>query len=136
MPTDASILGFGNRWYARAVESSESVSNGERTIHIAPAALFTAMKIDAFSGRGYLDFTSSHDIEDIITLVDGRAELEKDVRHASAEVRQHVSSTFGHWLEDERFLAAVSGHLMPDQASQARHVIVLDRMRKIAALGA
>jgi len=38
-------------------------------------------------------------------------------------------------LEDEFFLEALPGHLLPDPASQGRRSIILERMRKITELG-
>jgi hypothetical protein len=39
------------------------------------------------------------------------------------------------FLEDELFLKALPGHLLPDQASQGRRSIILERIKKIVALG-
>jgi hypothetical protein len=36
---------------------------------------FVATKFEAFHGRGNNDHLASHDLEDIITVVDGRPEL-------------------------------------------------------------
>ena len=39
------------------------------------------------------------------------------------------------FLEDEFFLEALPGHLLPDQASQRRRSIILERIKKIIELG-
>ena len=44
-------------------------------------------KIEAFHGRGNGDFMASHDMEDIISLIDGRAEIITEVLRASEDVR-------------------------------------------------
>jgi len=38
-------------------------------------------------------------------------------------------------LEDEFFLEALPGHLLPDQASQGRRSIILGRINQVVALG-
>ena len=39
------------------------------------------------------------------------------------------------FLEDELFLEALPGHLLPDQASQGRRSIILERIKKNVELG-
>jgi len=39
------------------------------------------------------------------------------------------------FLDDELFLEALPGHLLPDKASQDRRSIILDRIKKIVELG-
>ena len=39
------------------------------------------------------------------------------------------------FLEDEFFLEALPGHLLPDQASQGRRSIILGRINQVVALG-
>jgi hypothetical protein len=72
MPTDESALGFGNRWYKLAVRSAQvlELPSGQSIRLIAPA-VFLATKLDAFRGRGAGDFLASHDLEDVVVLIDG-----------------------------------------------------------------
>lgn len=44
----------------------------------AAAPYFCATKLEAFGGRGKNDYLASHDLEDLITVVDGRPELLED----------------------------------------------------------
>ena len=76
MPTDERILGFSNRWYPAALASAQwyqlSVS---RRIRVVTPVYFLATKIDAFQHRGHQDFLASRDMEDILSLIDGRENL-------------------------------------------------------------
>ena len=46
-----------------------------------------------------------------------------------------VARKLGHLLESSRFVEAISAHLLPDTASQARELLIVHRMKQIAALG-
>ena len=73
MPTDETILGFANLWAARAVESASSILlPSGRAIRLISPPLFVATKLEAFHGRGQGRFGESHDLEDIVNLLDGR----------------------------------------------------------------
>lgn len=76
MPGDASILGFENWWQRPALAGAEALSlpSGRRIRAISPPYLL-ATKLEAWSGRGAGDHLRSHDLEDVIRLVDGRAEI-------------------------------------------------------------
>lgn len=74
MPTDSSILGFSNRWYHHALENARRTRIGEYEIRVITAPYFLATKLEAFHGRGRNNF-SSHDLEDIVAVIDGRPEL-------------------------------------------------------------
>lgn len=74
MPGDATILGFENRWQRPALDHSHTLRlpSGRRISVISPPYLI-ATKLEAWSGRGRGDHLRSHDLEDIITLIDGRS---------------------------------------------------------------
>jgi hypothetical protein len=137
MPALERVLGFTNRWYRQARKQSEErdLPEGVR-IRAVTAPLFVATKIEAFRSRGRGDFVASHDLEDIIAVVDGRPALADEVKHAPAQIRRFLASTIGRWLEDPGFVSAVPGHLPGDVASQARSSMVLDRLRAIVAVAA
>ena len=131
MPTDPLILGFSNRWYRGALENSEITTVGEFKIRIVSAPYFIATKIEAFHGRGKNDFQMSHDLEDIVTVVDGRAEITNEVRIASAELQKYLSDQFRSLLSNRDFVEAIQTHLLPDAASQQRLGLVISRMQQL-----
>ncbi|MEN6439985.1 MAG: hypothetical protein ABFD97_15520 [Syntrophobacter sp.] len=136
MPTDEKILGFANRWHAPAIQNAEVVSLDENLdIRLVTAPLFLATKIEAFAGRGRGDFLISHDIEDIITIINGRKEIAGEVAGSSRELLAFLSETFAAFLANDDFLESIPGHLLPDPGNQARYAIVLDRIKQIANTG-
>lgn len=134
MPTDAAILGFSNRWYRPALEHAGSFHLGGHTFRVITAPYFLATKLEAFLGRGKGDFHASHDLEDIVTVMDGRPEIVAEVEPSDAELRQFLRTQFSALLESRDFLEALPGHLLPDTVSQQRLPIVLDRLKSIAAI--
>jgi predicted nucleotidyltransferase len=88
MPLDEKILGFSNRWYKSAMASAQVHQlESDLRIRVVTAPYFCATKIEAFRGRGKGDYLSSHDLEDLITVVDGRPELLEELRSASDDSR-------------------------------------------------
>lgn len=80
MPLGERILGFSNRWYEPAMDSAEirELELGLR-VRVVTAVFSCATKLEAFAGRGKGDYFSSHDLEDLIAVVDGRAELVQEI---------------------------------------------------------
>lgn len=135
MPTDSSILGFSNRWYGPALRQAQRTSIGAHEIRVITAPYFLATKFEAFHGRGRHDFRMSHDLEDIVTVIDGRAELADELHLTSAEVQKYIGDEFRSLLSNREFLDALPGHLLPDPASQQRLSLVLRRMNQLVQEG-
>jgi hypothetical protein len=132
MPTEEKILGFTNRWYRAAMDSSQPVDlGGGLRIRTVTAPYFIATKLEAFRGRGHGDFAASHDLEDILTVIDGREEIIQEIS-AAAEVRPYIITNFIGLLESPAFIDSLPGHLLPDPASQARAPFLLNRIKEIA----
>lgn len=133
MPTDEHILGFSNRWYLSALHHAiRTEIGGGVVIRLVTAPFFLATKLEAFFGRGQGDFMASHDLEDIIAVLDGREEITEEVRSGSEDVRDFLAKSFDDLLQNREFQDALPGHLPPDAASQKRAMVVLGRMREIA----
>ena len=133
MPSNVDILGFTNRWYAPALENAEILEIEDGLfINIIKAPYFLATKMEAFSGRGGNDYMSSHDMEDIITVIDGRDQIVSDISQSPDDLKSYLKEKFHEYLACEDFISCISGHLLPDQASQSRVPIVLKRITEIA----
>lgn len=136
MPTNPEILGFGSRWYQEALETATHLTlPSGRSIRMITAPYFIACKISAFKGRGNGDYLMSHDMEDIIAVLDGRPEVIDEIQKASEELRNHLAGQFQTLLANERFREALPGLLPGDSVSQARLPIIIKRMGEIATLG-
>jgi predicted nucleotidyltransferase len=132
MPTDSPILGFSNRWYRPALENAGTAEVGGHQIRLISAPYFLATKLEAFHGRGQSDYRMSHDLEDIIAVLDGRPEIVAEVEQAPTPLTQYLSGEFSAMLSNPNFLESLPGNLLPDVVSQHRIRVVLDRISQIA----
>ena len=136
MPTNENILGFSNRWYLPAIRNSVTIELERKLeIQIVTAPYFLGTKLDAFFGRGRGDYLASHDMEDIIYLINGRVEILEEVKNSEPDLKKYIIKSLKGFLENEFFLEALPGHLLPDQASQGRRSIILERTKKIVDFG-
>jgi predicted nucleotidyltransferase len=135
MPTNPDILGFGNEWYEKALQYSVKIALPSGvSIHVVTSPYFLATKLAAFEGRGNNDYVMSHDIEDIVAVLDGRSEIIYEVKRADGKLRRHLSTMFSQLLADDNFTAALSGHLPTDGANQARLPLVIERIEAISQI--
>ncbi|HVR05131.1 MAG TPA: nucleotidyl transferase AbiEii/AbiGii toxin family protein [Solirubrobacteraceae bacterium] len=135
MPVDPAILVLANRWHAAAVVHADTrtLPSGA-SIRAATPPFLLATKLEAFSDRGRSDPRASRDLEDIVTLLDTRAELMRETDAAPADVRAYIAAQLVELQKTRDFLTILAGMLRPDDASQARlEVIVLPRLRELAA---
>ncbi len=135
MPLAEEILGFSNRWYRAAMTAAETHRiAADLDVLVVSAPYFIATKLDAFRGRGQGDFVASKDLEDIVSVLDGRPSLIAEVEVASAELRRFIRAEIGTFLARPHFEDALAGYLLPDAASQARTRLVMDRLHRLASI--
>lgn len=133
MPDDGKILGFHNTWYASALANPMAATVGGETLRIVDAPHFCATKLEAFTDRGEGDFYH-HDLEDVVAVVDGRAELADELERADAAVSSYVSRSIARLLGTRAFTDALPGHLPGDAGSQLRLPKLEARLRRIAGV--
>ena len=134
MPDKPEAMGMRGRWFPEALEHAlpkEIIPGIFAPIVTVP--FFVATKLEAFNDRGNNDFRASHDLEDLIAVIDGRSDLVKQLLSADKPVRNYVAIRFRELLSDESFIEALPGHLPPDAASQQRVPIIRQRMQEVAA---
>lgn len=136
MPTDASVLGFSNRWYRDGIAHAEEfkLTNGER-VSVLSLPYLIATKLEAFHGRGRGDFMGSKDIEDIVALLDGCPDAEQKILAAPVGVLKYLRKEFDKLLADKLFLAGLEGHLTFGPGVRDRLDRCLGLLRRIAPPG-
>ena len=118
MPTDARILGFGNEWYEAASQNANFITlTSGKVIRMVSAPYFLITKLEAFNGRGNGDYLMSHDIEDIVAVLDGRPEIFDEILQTEELLKQELCARFENFLEDRRFVDAIAGHMPADAIS-------------------
>lgn len=131
MPDDPEILGFSNRWYARGIETAVLHSlTDEMEIKLLPPELFIATKLEAYMGRGGGDLIMSHDIEDILLVVDGREELITEIQNAGKDIRDFIAAQFRKIQQDYEFENFLIGNI---RGPEGRVEIVRERFAAISA---
>lgn len=132
MPTDKDILGFGNSWYEGATRTAQTIhlDTGE-SLKLITAPYFIVTKLDAFDNRGYGDFQMSHDMEDIIAVIDGRPELLAEIQSSEPALVQAIASRFQKLLKNPGFVQSIPGHMPGDAASQQRVPGILQILKSL-----
>lgn len=113
MPDDPEILGFSNRWYAKGIATAVTFPLTENiNIRRLTPELFIATKLEAYLGRGAGDLLGSRDLEDVLLILDGRAEILEEVRRADVDVRKFIAEQFRALLEDRDFDHLLDGNIL------------------------
>jgi len=111
MPTDETILGFGNRWYKQAIASSNLYLLAESLeIRVVTAPYFLATKFEAFKTRGKMDFYASHDFEDIVSVLDGRLEIVDEIKKCDSILQEYLINSLREIMLSPSFKGAIPGH--------------------------
>ncbi len=135
MPTDKKILGFGNDWYKPAADNAALIDLPSGTkIRMVSAPYFLITKLEAFNGRGNGDYLMSHDMEDIVAVLDGRPEILSEVKAADSKLKKELSKRFVILLQDSRFADSLTGHMPTDHISQARVPEIIKVLNEIALI--
>lgn len=135
IPTDKKVFGFGNAWYKEAYNTAIEVElPSGNIIRLIAAPYFLATKVIAFHNRGNGDFGASHDIEDIITVLNGRKEIVDEVQASTKQLQEFLRDEFESLLLNSAFNESVSWHLLPDTISQAKLPDIFIKLRVIAQL--
>ncbi len=129
--TDACSCTDANPWYRSAYDAAliTTVADGLNLKHLS-AAYFLATKFEAFRDRGRNDVYLSHDLEDILTVIEGRASIAADVAAAPPDVKSHVSSSVRRLLAHPHLRNALPGLL----SEPGRESAVLARLNQLSRL--
>lgn len=134
MPTDRGVLGFANSWHGAAIASARRVTIAGLQPRVVAPEYFLAAKLEAFRVRGHGDVVTSSDLEDMVSIVDGRAELAGELERAERGVQQFIATEIRELMTNRRFIDSLADFLPHDRASQARRPLLEKRLRAIAAL--
>lgn len=133
MPTEASILGFENRWQAEAFPHAVEVElPSGQAIRAIPPAYLLATKLEAFRTRGKEDFYGSRDFGDVVVMVDGREELPHELAEAPDPLRDYVAGQFAELSRHPVFDSGLEGALPSGPETQERvNLVILPRIAEI-----
>lgn len=131
MPDENSPVGPTNRWFSEARKNAKEYALPSGTIiNLVTPEYFIATKLEAFKGRGNGDVLSSQDVEDILTVVDGREELLTEIENSPSEVKEYISSEIKRLKIDPYIDHAIqtAGN------EQGRIDLIFERLEKLAGM--
>lgn len=132
VPVDEKVLGFANRWYRAGFELAvQAILDDGLVLRHLSAPYFLATKFEAFKDRGRNDVFVSHDLEDILTVVEGRAALVQEVKAAPDNVRLHIGRSVASLLALPAFANALPGLLSDPE----REETAFARLNQMALVG-
>ena len=131
VPLDEKVLGFANPWYRPGFDAAlvTELVPGLKLRHLS-VPYFLATKFEAFKDRGQNDVYLSHDLEDILTVIEGRSTVAREVGAAGADVRRHVGQSVAALLAMPAFHNVLPGLLSNPEREQT----VKARLNQIARL--
>src|ERR1700689_3407165 len=127
------VLGYTNIWYEGALNHAISfVLPGGQPIRVITAPYFLGTKMEAFRGRGQMDFLASRDLEDFVAVIDGRSTILKEIADSPSDIREYLAEAARSLLSESRFLDAVPGFVLDD----GRVPLILERLNRLTQLNA
>ena len=103
MPTEGAFLGLNTAWFKEALATAVSREFAHISLRlISPVA---------FLDRGKNDYYASHDLEDFVTVIDGRANIVGELDQAPLALRTYVIGAVRDLQVIAPFNEALSGHL-------------------------
>lgn len=134
MPTTGDLIGLNTKWFQEALETAEIVEYAHERLRVVSPVGLLVTKFLTFSERGGGDYYASHDLEDFLTVVDGRSRIVEEIDESRADLRAYLIEGFRALLAEDEFREALPGYLPPDSASQARLPILRSKLDRIAGL--
>ena len=111
MATDERVLNFGNAWYAEAFAQANWVTIDDGVnIKLISLEHFFATKITSWRGRANNDIFH-RDAEDMVTVIDGVANIERRFEQSSAALKQFVREGLTELQQHENFRFLIDGSL-------------------------
>jgi hypothetical protein len=125
------VLGFANSWYEPALRHALPFTlPGGPSIRVITAPYFLATKMEAFRGRGKMDYQASHDLEDFVAIIEGREGVVREIEQSSQAVRDYLSQAVHALLTTPQFLGVLPGYVL----DQERVPLIEKRLASIAAI--
>lgn len=128
MPTDDTSIGFSNKWYPEGFRKAIEYKIDEHLqIRILTPPYFIATKMEAYKGRGEGDGRTSHDFEDIVYVLEQRAQIWDEFKSADDQVQQYLKTEFNALLRNRNIFEWVDCHV--ERATVPATKRIIDSMK-------
>ena len=79
-----------------------------------------------------MDFYASHDMEDILSVIDGRLEIVEEVMVTNGDLKKYLAKSFSEMMQNRFFHDALPGHLVHyGNLSEERIDLLLEKVNQI-----
>ena len=112
IPAEDNAFGSTNRWYKIGFEDLWKVNAKDQEIYILSAPCFLATKFEAFNSRGK-DYRTSHDIEDIIYIIDNRTTIVDEITKCDERILEFIKSEFQKIIDKDLLGELLMTHIHP-----------------------
>ena len=134
MPTKGGNLGLNTAWFKEALATATEQVFAHTRVRLVSPVGFLVTKYVAFLDRGRSDFYASQDMEDFVTVIDGRIGIVAEVEAASAGLRGYLIGAVRTLVATRAFDESLPAHLPSDEGSQMRLPGLRRKLREIGAL--
>jgi len=125
LPLNKEVLGFTNIWYEPALKHASIVTlPGGHSIRVVTAPFFLGTKIEAFRGRGRMDFQASHDLDDFVAVIEGRETVLREIAESPQDLRNYLAEAARSLPAESRFLDVLPGFVLDSE----RVPLIQDRL--------
>jgi len=121
MATEDGPFGPSNPWYKIGFQDLWTVKAKNQEIKILSAPCYLATKFEAFNNRG-TDYRTSHDMEDIIYVLDNRINIVKEIKQSDRGIQKFLK---------EQLQAIVNKGLLTEVLMAHIHPLMLDERMPI-----
>lgn len=111
MSTKAVGWAPANPWFASGFAQKEIIEIEDQKIQILPLPYFLASKFSAFNDRSAIDPRTSHDLEDIVYVLDNRMDIVEKLAKVPNDVRSYLADQLQRILDDRVMQEAILGNL-------------------------
>ncbi len=112
MATEDGPLGPANRWYKIGFKNLWTAKAKDQEIKILSAPCYLATKFEAFNDRGS-DFRTSHDIEDIIYVLDNRIGIVEEIQKDDYRIATFIKDQFQKIISKGMMQEVLIAHIHP-----------------------
>jgi hypothetical protein len=112
MATEDGPLGPANRWYKIGFENLWTAKAKDQEIKILSAPCYLATKFEAFNDRGS-DYRTSHDIEDIIYVLDNRVGIVEEIQNDDYRIASFIKEQLQKIISKGMIQEVLMAHIHP-----------------------
>ncbi len=112
MSAEDGPFGPSNPWYKPGFKSLLTVKAKDQAIKILSAPYYLATKFEAFNNRGK-DYRTSHDMEDIIHVIDNRTSIVEEMNESDIQVRSFLKQEIQRIVNKDLLTEVLMAHIHP-----------------------